>query len=120
MKNILLALAFAFLGTPAWASEAQPNRQQSAALDRMVRVQMDYLIYLPSNYDSRESWPLLLFLHGSGERGDNLELVKKHGPPKLIQEGKEFPFIVVSPQCPEGQRWQPITLSVLVDEIVEK
>ena len=61
---------------------------------------MKYLLYLPKDYDQKESWPLLLFLHGAGERGDNLELVKKHGPPKLIEAGKDFPFIVVSPQCP--------------------
>ena len=52
---------------------------------------------------SKEAWPLVLFLHGAGERGDNLDLVKKHGPPKLIEEGKPFPFVVVSPQCPENQ-----------------
>ena len=51
--------------------------------------------------NQKESWPLLLFLHGAGERGSNLEVVKKHGPPKLIEAGQPFPFIVASPQCPE-------------------
>ena len=68
----------------------------------------------------KDSWPLMLFLHGAGERGDDLELVKKHGPPKLIEAGKDFPFIVVSPQCPQGRWWEPVELATLLDEIVEK
>jgi predicted peptidase len=80
---------------------------------------MNYLLYLPENYEARESWPLLLFLHGSGERGDDLELVKVHGPPKLISQGKHFPFIVVSPQCLKKHRWQATELTTLLDQIEE-
>ncbi len=117
--RILLGLVLVCVAANADASEAAPGRQQAATLDRTVRIQMDYLIYLPADYDKQERWPLLLFLHGSGERGDDLELIKKHGPPKQIHEGKNFPCIVVSPQCPKDQRWQPMALSALVDEIVE-
>lgn len=66
----------------------------------------DYLLSLPAGYAaSRRRWPLLIFLHGRGERGQDLNLVKVHGPPKLIAEGREFPFIVVSPQCPSREYW---------------
>ena len=45
----------------------------------------DYLLSLPKGYGQKEQkWPLMLFLHGAGERGSDLNLVKKHGPPKLI------------------------------------
>ncbi|MGZ7238631.1 hypothetical protein ACXWO6_10470, partial [Streptococcus pyogenes] len=54
-----------------------------------------FLLYLPKEFGrEKKKWPLLMFLHGSGERGDDLEKVKVHGPPKLIAQGKEFPFIV--------------------------
>jgi len=67
---------------------------------------LDYLLYLPEGYGrSKEPWPLVIFLHGSGERGDNLQKVKKHGPPKLA-EAEGFPFILVSPQCPSDVRWR--------------
>ncbi|OGU76747.1 MAG: phospholipase [Ignavibacteria bacterium RBG_16_34_14] len=82
-------------------------------------VQVDYLLYLPKDYNSSKKFPLLLFLHGSGERGKDLEKVKVHGPPKLIASGKDFPFIVVSPQCPENQWWSIADLDVLLNEIVE-
>jgi predicted peptidase len=62
---------------------------------------------------------LLIFLHGSGERGNDLNLVKKHGPPKLIEEGKQFPFIVVSPQAPR-RGWDPDSLNALVDDLLVK
>jgi len=86
-------------------------------LDTQVKVQLRYLVYLPKKYKQAEPAPLLLFLHGSGESGDDLELVKIHGPPKLIAAGKDFPLIVVSPQCPKGKMWEPIELMALLDEI---
>ena len=62
-------------------------------------------------------WPLLLFLHGAGESGHDLNKVKIHGPPKLIEAGKNFPMIVVSPQSPR-MGWDVPTLNALLDEIV--
>lgn len=84
-------------------------------------LEINYLLYLPSDFesDAKKTWPLLIFLHGSGEKGNNnLELVKKHGPPKLIAAGQQFPFIVVSPQA--VRRWEPETLNAMIDDLVEK
>jgi predicted peptidase len=66
-----------------------------------------YLLYLPKEYekDGAKKWPLLIFLHGKSLRGNNLEKLKRYGLPELIKRGKEFPFIVVSPQCPLGKSW---------------
>jgi predicted peptidase len=82
------------------------------------KVELSYLLYLPENYNVSEKFPLMLFLHGAGERGEDLEKVKVHGPPKLIEQGKDFPFIVISPQCPEDQWWSITDLDVLLDEII--
>ena len=82
-----------------------------------------YLLFLPEDYgEERKAWPLMLFLHGAGERGNDLQLVKKHGPPKIAETEGDFPFIVVSPQCPKDQWWDE-DLDVLVhllDDIVAK
>ena len=110
----LLTLTFSY--SPSVRAEDK-QQQQNKTLDAQVSVKLNYLLYLPEDYEKQESWPVLLFLHGSGERGDDLEKVKFHGPPKLIEQGKEFPFIVVSPQCPEGYWWEPIELIALLDEI---
>ncbi len=44
-------------------------------------------------------------------------MVKKNGPPKLVEYGKSFPFIVISPQCPEEERWSVEVLDMLLDEM---
>ncbi len=81
-----------------------------------------YLVYLPQGYDAQSSqrWPTILFLHGLGERGSNPELVKKHGPPKLLANHRELPFIVISPQCPDGQWWSNDFLLAVLDEVMQK
>jgi len=84
---------------------------------------LKYLLYVPDAYNRTPTkWPLVLFLHGAGERGDDLELVKKHGPPKLIAQGREFPAIIVSPQCPKEAWWPDhvAALEALLDEIVAR
>ena len=100
-------MMFAQFGT---AVAADAGQQQPCTLNRPTVVTMKYLLYLPKDYDEKQSWPLVLFLHGAGERGDDLNLVKVHGPPKLVAAGKQFPFIVVSPQCPNGHWWEPVEL----------
>ena len=116
--GLVLALLVATLVARLAAGEA--GQQKPAVLNRTIKVTMKYLLYLPKDYEQKPSWPLMLFLHGSGAVGDNLELIKRNGPPKLIEAGRQFPFIVVSPQCPRGCLWQPIALDALLDEIVKK
>src|SRR5687767_11935746 len=114
MRNVtvLIVLTAWQAAGPVRADEkpAQPaaDRQTAAELNTQVPVRLKYLVYLPKDYDTQAAWPLVLFLHGAGERGDDLEKVKVHGPPKLIAAGKEFPFVCVSPQCPKDMWWEPI------------
>jgi len=79
----------------------------------------EHLLYLPDDYDKdpERRWPLMVFLHGSGERGEVLDLVKMHGPPKSIEQGQDYPFIVASPQCPLGEGWLPAQVVDLVDSL---
>lgn len=65
---------------------------------------LDYWLYLPKDYDGSKRFPLVIFLHGAGERG-GLEQVKLQGLPRLINEGQQYPFIVVAPVCPLNQWW---------------
>ncbi len=85
-------------------------------------VSLDYLLHLPPDYARKGRFPLILFLHGSGERGSNLAQVKKHGIPKVIEHWPDFPFIVVSPQCPEHSTWlmQADALLLLLDHVMKR
>jgi predicted peptidase len=83
---------------------------------------LNYLLHLPRDYgaDPEERWPTILFLHGAGERGEDLKLVKKHGIPKIVEGQKDFPFIALSPQCPADSAWwaQVDALDALLEETV--
>lgn len=121
---MIATLAILLLSVPqfTFADEKgkSPGMQQPKQAKLNIEAQMQYLLYLPEDYETKDAWPLLLFLHGAGERGDNLDLVKVHGPPKLIDKGKHFPFIVVSPQCPKDQWWDATILTGLLDQLVEE
>ncbi len=83
-------------------------------------------VYLPeAYYTSGDSFPLLVFLHGWGEKtsadgGADVGLVLVHGVPKLIAQGNDYPFIAVSPQC-NDLHWDCWNWTVaLTDELVEE
>ena len=117
-RRALLAGGAAVLATAARISHA--NAPQTAErVELKVSYEFRYLSYVPDGYgkDRSQTWPLLLFLHGVGERGSDLELVKINGPPKLIEAGKKFPFVVISPQCPQDTWWVPPALEAFIDSI---
>lgn len=97
---------------------SQTEQSFSASITRTVSL--NYLLYLPPDYEAHDSWPLILFLHGRGERGDNLELVKKHGLPKKLESGESLPFVIISPQCPAGSYWteELDALNALLDDVL--
>ena len=122
VKSIIVLAILA----PCFANAEQENAGEKAKQEKPVplegslQISLKYLLYLPQDYDKKESWPLMLFLHGKGERGDDLSVVKYHGPPKLLEAGRKFPFIVLAPQCPSDKDWVSFELKVLLDSIVEK
>lgn len=107
------------LASPIQSTPAQTHEQ----FRRFVRVEVSgrYLAALPDGYAESRSkrFPLILFLHGMGESGTDLERVKLHGPPKLIEQGRKLPFVVISPQCPVPG-WDPNMLIGLMDEVERK
>lgn len=80
-------------------------------------TETDYLLYVPEAEPTPEGYPLMLFLHGSGERGDDLSRVKAHGPPSFLDDTTSFPFVVISPQCPPDQWWDTRALLNILDEV---
>jgi predicted peptidase len=77
---------------------------------------ISYRVALPENYAKKRKWPLVLFLHGAGERGADLNMVAVHGPLKEIAAGRQIPAVVVSPQCPADKWWDIPTLIALLDD----
>ena len=113
LKNLYLVLSLSLMTSQLLLAQQSVHQSEAAGLQ--------YLKYLPRDYEAdTQDFPLLLFLHGGGETGDNIELVKKHGPPKLVDRGKEFPFIVISPQNPENKLWNDAALKQLIDEVIDE
>jgi predicted peptidase len=112
-------------GTTMGAKSEKAGGQSKQMLNKKITKVADcnYLLYLPADYGKgKDKWPLIMFLHGAGERGNNLEDLKKQGLPKMIAKGKSFDFIIVSPQCPKDLWWpeQTDVLMALLDEIESK
>jgi Predicted dehydrogenases and related proteins len=63
-----------------------------------IPVTRRYLLSLPRDYhaEQHKRWPLVLFLHGAGERGEDLQALTCHGLPRLVEEGQDFPFLMVA------------------------
>lgn len=129
-RLLLLALLLVAFSNPLHLSAQEkivpkPGEQVVQTLAINDEQTIDYLIFLPEDYDAADKnrqkrWPLMIFLHGAGERGSDIELVKKWGPPKMVATEKSFPFVLVSPQCPLGKRWKIKHLSQLVNHIAEQ
>lgn len=123
---LALGAALAFAGTAVRADDAVAGQQKAQTLEKSVTkvLKANYLLYLPKDYgrQSDKKWPLVVFLHGSGESGSDLEKVKVHGLPKLVSQGKEFPFIIVSPQAPGVPRrtWDTEVLNAMLDDVLAK
>ena len=111
-----LVAGFLFHNTAGAADLNQTRETFSAKVTKTFAYK--YLKYLPDGYDGDKKFPLLLFLHGAGERGDNLEIVTAHGPPMLIKKGNQFPFVVISPQCPQDSWWDANALIALLDSVI--
>jgi predicted peptidase len=121
MQHNFFLLMAAILATGADGAEPAPQTAASFASEVRLKVGYRYLLARPDPAAAAApngKWPLVVFLHGAGERGDNLEAVKNHGPPKLIETGRRFPAFVASPQAPAGERWDPHGVKALVDHLL--
>ena len=138
-----ISICFALTLAAGTAAELDPELRQSAHRFETSfnhKVSLQYLRYLPANYgaDKTREWPLILFLHGAGERGDDLKKVAVHGPPMLVSKQPRAHkgetaeqkaarleasdllkknFIIISPQCPKDTHWHANEVAALLDEI---
>lgn len=108
--------------TVSLASHAsEPARLVERSLD-LHGTTYRYQVRVPDGWTAGRSWPVVLFLHGSGERGsDNQSQLSQGLPPWLAQHGKDFPAVMVIPQAPQGSSWsgevEQMALQALDDSI---
>ncbi|HET6274257.1 MAG TPA: prolyl oligopeptidase family serine peptidase [Bacteroidota bacterium] len=127
MKQLLMGCVMAATSLTGCGSAQEwmlATGQHPQAFEKRITKTVSYrfLLYLPKSYgqEPQKKWPLVFFLHGSGESGDDIRKVKVHGPPKLVETDAAFPFIVVSPQNQVGTSWSVEGLNALLDEVVAR
>lgn len=105
------------LGYPRVAHWWQLPRPGAIGLDQFVSATMskDFLIYLPENYGDTETWPLVVFLHGSGERGTDPSRLRNKRPISL-----KLAAIVVVPPCLPSCSWEPDAVAGLVTSVTSR
>ena len=107
--------------TVCFGGSAPASHQQAHVFDAPVphRVHLSYLLFVPAKYAATPEarWPLILYLHGGSLRGDDVERLRTLGLPQRLEGKPDFPFIVVSPQCPAGEIW---TDSEAIDALLDR
>jgi len=118
MKAVYLCAAAVLLSANVMASEIG-NQSFQTTITKTVGLK--YSVCRPDGYNENadKKWPLILFLHGAGERGDDLSVLRPWGPLGYSQKTPGFGFIVVAPQCPTGEDWDPDTVIALLDKVQE-
>jgi predicted peptidase len=117
-RTLLLAGAATLPGCAMRTTPMEGQHARELDVDVRWRARMRLWLYLPRGYGAgSDRWPALLFLHGAGERGRDLERVKTHGPPKLIAQGREFPFVVAAPQVDDDDAWDAHVLHALLETL---
>jgi len=119
MKLLLLA-AFLFSASNAALASQAPPREGQYPQPPVGHDGYAFQLFLPRGYLASEGrrWPVLVFLHGSGERGSDISRVKIHGPPKIADQRPDFPFVTVSPLLPEDQDWDTGKLGAILDHMM--
>lgn len=82
---------------------------------------LNYILFYPENTELSEL-PLMIYLHGAGERGVELSHLYRHGVPKMIEKGAEYPAVVLCPQCPCEFVWNNmvVPLKALIDSVAKR
>lgn len=115
---------YAFLYILLFQSCAAQSKSQliDDEIETVTTELLSYYLYYPEDYEVKEDekFPILLFLHGGGDAGGSLDEIKRSGPPKLITDGKEFPFLILIPQNPYKKKWwNTRAVMQLLDTIIE-
>ena len=115
--RICLATIVLLLSTSLLVAQGPHSLASSFDTSVAKPVHFRYLIDLPPGYSvTQGSWPLVLFLHGAGERGTDLARLRAQGLPKMAGSAP-LPFVLVAPQTPDGELWSADALTALLDHL---
>ena len=113
MKKMIISAVFSLMSLTATSFYAQEIKKEFKK-EVKIETQISYLLDYPEK--AKGKVPLMIFLHGSGERGNDLEMVKRNGP--LMHKGlMNEPVAILAPQCPADNWWDTQAIYELIKEI---
>src|SRR6185369_7823651 len=107
---LLMKLPAVLLAFAAAAFIARADEYAARTFSGPDGATLPYRLLTPKNYDPAQKYPLVIFLHGAGERGDDNQAQLRHGAPLFLKPEvrDKFPCFVFAPQCPKDQTWSPV------------
>ena len=124
MKIYFVLFLYLLLGCSCEQTPSPKRGQNAYQFRKSIRrdVSSNYLLYLPQVYrEEGPAWPLLLYLHGGRGRGEDPEKMSWYPVIAIAKQDSNLPFIVLSPQCPEGEMWTDTELLIaLLDDICSR
>lgn len=103
MRIIIRKLLYLLIGGCVLLCSEELRAQKEAG---KPKADYNYLLYLPKDYSVQtKDYPLVIYLHGGSHKGSDLNKLKEYGLPYLVNQGNDFDFIIVSPQCPDNKYW---------------
>ena len=108
IRLIFIIYAAAIVGCNTKIDKNNMSNKKRGVYEAVVNIpiKLNYTLYVPDDYQETDSeLPLVLYLHGVGERGTDLKKLELNGIPELISRGRQFPFITLAPQCPSFGWW---------------
>lgn len=123
LKTMAMVVGSALLLAACSFHEINRHESVVAPASESSSASMDYLVYLPVGYDSSEhpnaDWPVLFFLHGIMQTGHDLRMLPKYGPAQQIEAGRDFPFIVITPQM-SSWWWNADETVAFIEDCIER
>jgi predicted peptidase len=108
-KSLIYILFSVVVAASLMAAPAEARKTETGFLDRTVTVagtEYKYQVFVPDNWTKKTKWPVILFLHGAGERGDDGLIQTEVGIGTAIRRYRDrFPAVIVMPQCRKNVWW---------------
>jgi predicted peptidase len=111
-RFLMVGIAIAMLSLPSSLGAWQAKREWQTLLDKRTFTgerggKLPYRLLKPDDYDAKKSYPLVVFLHGAGERGSDNDKQLIHGVAEFVRDEnrKKYPCFLIAPQCPDGKKW---------------
>src|SRR5436190_292915 len=95
-------------GLPALAQDRDPVQDMAAKTYDGPGGKLLYRLYMPKGASAENKLPLILFLHGAGERGDDNAAQLKNCMKQFLKMQEKYPAFIVAPQCPKGKKWNEV------------